>query len=86
MKKALLLSSFLLLSFFGVYAQERIVTGRVTSTEDGTPLPGHSRQAKRFVKTSEYLGLPLFISVRYLRSAFERMVLSQLITVHCSKR
>ncbi|MFY7918640.1 MAG: SusC/RagA family TonB-linked outer membrane protein, partial [Chryseotalea sp.] len=40
MKKALLLSSFLLLSFFGVYAQERIVTGRVTSTEDGTPLPG----------------------------------------------
>jgi TonB-linked SusC/RagA family outer membrane protein len=39
MKKFLLLC-FALFVALGVSAQERIVTGRVTSSEDGTPLPG----------------------------------------------
>jgi len=42
MKKILQLSVFLLLLIpsIGVMAQDRIVTGKVTSTEDGSPLPG----------------------------------------------
>jgi len=42
MKKILQLSTFLLLLIpsIGVMAQDRIVTGKVTSTEDGSALPG----------------------------------------------
>lgn len=40
MKKILLLCSAMLFMLVSVKAQERTVTGRVTSTEDGSPLPG----------------------------------------------
>ncbi|MCZ8215175.1 MAG: carboxypeptidase-like regulatory domain-containing protein, partial [Cyclobacteriaceae bacterium] len=40
MKKILLLCSAMLFMLVSVRAQERTVTGRVTSTEDGSPLPG----------------------------------------------
>lgn len=40
MKKFLLLCSAVVFAFFSVQAQERTVSGRVTSTEDGSSLPG----------------------------------------------
>lgn len=43
MMKRLLLYSFVLLSMFltmSVYAQDKTVSGKVTSKDDGTPLPG----------------------------------------------
>ncbi len=40
MKKFLLLCSAMLFMLLSVRAQERTVSGRVTSTEDGSPLPG----------------------------------------------
>jgi TonB-linked SusC/RagA family outer membrane protein len=38
--KKILLASFFVALFLGAWAQERTVTGKVTSTEDGSPLPG----------------------------------------------
>jgi len=41
MRKKLLLTFTLFLVLLGsVFAQERTITGRVTSAEDGTPMPG----------------------------------------------
>ncbi len=43
MMKRLLLYSFVLFSMFltmSVYAQDKTVSGKVTSKDDGTPLPG----------------------------------------------
>lgn len=38
--KKILLASFFVALFFTTWAQERTVTGKVTSAEDGSPLPG----------------------------------------------
>jgi len=40
MRKFLLVSALCLLHFSVAWAQERSITGRVTATEDGSPLPG----------------------------------------------
>jgi TonB-linked SusC/RagA family outer membrane protein len=42
MKKSLLISVALLLLFVSGYAQEKIISGKVTSAEDGAPSPGVS--------------------------------------------
>ncbi|WP_226391067.1 SusC/RagA family TonB-linked outer membrane protein [Penaeicola halotolerans] len=44
--RKLLLFSFLLLFSTGLYAQSRVVTGKVTSSEDGQPIPGVGVQVK----------------------------------------
>ena len=47
MRKFLLITSVFLLALIGqTYAQDRIVTGKVTATEDGSPLPGVSISVK----------------------------------------
>src|ERR1700740_2908948 len=47
MKKLLLVSlCFLMLSITQVFAQNRTVTGTVTSKDDGTPIPGVSVKIK----------------------------------------
>lgn len=40
MKKKLLLAGFALLFFLGVQAQDRTLSGKVTGSEDGAPIPG----------------------------------------------
>ena len=40
MKKTVLMVFLAMLCTLSLYAQERRITGKVTSTEDGTPLPG----------------------------------------------
>src|SRR5690349_13469895 len=40
MRKILLVTVVVFLAFGSTYAQARKITGKVTSTEDGSPLPG----------------------------------------------
>jgi len=47
MRKFLLITSVFLLALIGqTYAQDRIITGKVTTSEDGSPLPGVSISVK----------------------------------------
>ncbi len=47
MRKFLLITSVFLLALIGqTYAQDRLITGKVTATEDGSPLPGVSITVK----------------------------------------
>jgi TonB-linked SusC/RagA family outer membrane protein len=55
--KRLILSLFILCSFtFAAFAQERTVTGTVTSREDGKPLPGASVKVKESPTTGTTTG------------------------------
>jgi hypothetical protein len=47
MRKLLLLTALLLLAQLGsTFAQDRQITGKVTSSEDGSPIPGVSISVK----------------------------------------